>query len=300
MPIKRRPITRTDGIKVDWEENRFEKIGIEHDGRFRVFDRKTGKEGYYDRRNKRFFGDVEEESFEDNADTGPSYSEIISDTWKKGSQEISDVFHQTNKDFLKGILGFFGVITGGVAAATYARQMAKHPEDPTGAMKKAGRNASCVLGIVGVIVAVFVITLVFVALADVLGSYANLIYNIVLFACGYTIFGLIRIMCDRTFFISIPKTIQKIRTTHVPVIAYIGIVIASVVFLFEPLMNFFDRLTMDWFEANKDSFTYIQKVAMALGMAGISLILSALAGGVLCLLVKWITAKINSGEQKSM
>lgn len=284
-------ITRTDGIKIDFEKNRFEQVGSEHQEKCRAYDTETGKYGYIDTRKRRFFPDKEKEVYEDDVNTGLSYGEIISQTWKKGSKEISDVFHQGNKEFLDGMLNFFRGIIRRVATATYAKEIVKHPEHPAEATRKAERNASCVRGIFGVIIAVFVITFLYFCLAGVLGSYANLIYNIALFACGYTIFGLIRVMCDRTFFISIPKTIRKIRTLHVPFIAYVGIVIASLVIMFRPMLWLFDELTMEWFGTYEENFTNITKVVIGWGLIGVCALLCILVGVVLCLIVKMVTAK---------
>lgn len=276
-------ITRT-GFKAD---RYIEKVGGEHQGCYRAFDHKTGKSGYVNP-NGYFIADADKSIADD---SGSFNVENVSKPIIRGSGGDDNLILENAKDLLNGTLATFAFLVGAVAMGTYARELLKNPSDKEGAKRKAGKNAACALGIIGVFVALLIFTIVIIFMGGIFGTYTSLVYDIVFLICGYTVFGLIRIMRGKSFFINISQTVQKIGEIHVPRIVYVCIMILSVVLLFQPVINLLDALTMDWFEANKASFTEIQVIGMVVGMAGISVLVGVLVGVVVCAIIKKITLK---------
>ena len=83
-------------------------------------------------------------------DTGPSYSDVVYDAYDKGMQECKRVFEEGNEKMMKDAAKAVGLGIGAVAAGTFAAEYAKNPSDIGKAAKKAGRNAACVAGIIGI------------------------------------------------------------------------------------------------------------------------------------------------------
>lgn len=222
-------------------------------------------------------------------DTGPSYSDVVYDAYDKGMQECKRVFEEGNEKMMKDAAKAVGLGIGAVAAGTFAAEYAKNPSDIGKAAKKAGRNAACVAGIIGTILALCVLTLFYILIGSGLGDIGAAIVIVLTLMGYYTIFGLIRIMCNRTFFIRF----KKLKDIHVPFIVYIGIVIMSVVLLFMPIMNWLDGNIGTWAYDNMDMFTTGQIVGILILMALIAFGGSAAAGLLVCGVIRLLTGKKN-------
>lgn len=98
-----------------------------------------------------------------------------------------------------------GIGAAVVGVATVASAYSK-TGDVNKALSKGIRNALCFLGIVGILAAVLVGTMVFIlSITKAPSLFAKVIIYALLLAAGVTVFGLIRVMMDKTFFIKVQR-----------------------------------------------------------------------------------------------
>lgn len=135
---------------------------------------------------------------QDNRPAGP---DLWEQTLDKTINASKDTFNETNKEFVKGAatVGIIGLLLAFVGGA--GSHLSKNEDDYGGAIKKGFRNVACLLGIIGVLLALVICALIAIDFVGANNKTGATIVGIIIVAGYATIFGLIRVMIGRTFFI---------------------------------------------------------------------------------------------------
>ena len=221
--------------------------------------------------------------------SGPS---IFEEGMQKMGSDITDTFHETNRQFGRGILAT--IIIGLLAAfgITYSNEMKKDPGNAANATSKGIRNVLCVIGILAIIAVLCIVTFGYAMIVGDEPSQVGKILLTVFTLCGYYgIFGLIRMMMNKTFFIHFKKMYHASSDAKpLPKWAYILIEFGSIVVLYKPIYNVIENIV---FEKNPDlifakSWLPDQYYEVGIKIFAGSVGLAALAGILICLIVRFV------------
>ncbi|MCR5735701.1 MAG: hypothetical protein K6G22_13930 [Lachnospiraceae bacterium] len=226
-------------------------------------------------------------------DPSQSYGQIFEDGLQDMGRGIADSVHETNRQFARGFAGLTGIAALIAFFSTYRSETRKNPYDTAGATSKALRNTLCVLGIIAVIallcIATFVVVFVLGEAAGNVGAAVLILLNLI--GC-ITIFGLIRVMLNKTFFLRLRRNDgERAYVEPLPKIVYIltGIVTAALVN--KPVYKAIENRIMENDPSLLDIKTwqagrYFEEIGIKISAA--SLGISILAGILACLIVGWI------------
>ena len=168
----------------------------------------------------------------------------------------------------------------------YSSEMKKDPGNVSNALSKGVRNAFCVLGIIAVIVLMCIVAFFTAALtADEPEKVSKVGLSIFSVCCYYSIFGLIRVMLNKTFFIRFKK---RDDVKPINILIYLVIVLGSVAAFWRPIYNSMEDKVIKYSEDLKlmgfHLFGHFYEVIPSVFTKSIGF--AALAGIGICLIVK--------------
>lgn len=254
-----------------------EDAGQHGNGYSRIYDRKTGRCGYYDHNNKWVHLDPEKKKDDNPEPVKTSAPLLNNDYFAEAEEERRQKREKRNKVIKSAAI---------IGASAVAAKIAEEKYENNGS-SRLGRNLACIIGIIAILAFLALLTVVFIFILS-----PNNVTDIILISAsviGYgTIFGLIRVMLNKPFFIFAKRNYS---TKHKPKYIYVIVMIASVILSVVSLINPIDIACFDYCK-NVFGMETIQNLAFIAAYFLVIFIAAAIPGVVVGLIINLIIKKV--------
>lgn len=199
---------------------------------------------------------------------------------------VAEEFRSSGRKVAKGLLGVFIAILAVVGIGTFSSEYAKDSQNAAFAAKKAGRNIACIVGML----VIELVLLLIVFLTGQASGIGRIVVDVILLAGHYSVFGLIRVMCNRSFLIHVK--INDPAARPFPVWVYIIIEVVSVILLTNPILERINEAVSSMYD-DLTVLTNAQVIWLGVGMLAASVLLAIVSGLLICMVVKFLKKHIR-------
>ena len=154
------------------------------------------------------------------------------------------------------------------------------------AAKRAGRNIACIAGMLVIELAL----LLMVLLTGQAGGIERIVVDAILLAGQYSVFGLIRVMHNKTFLIHVK--FNDPAASPFPIWVYVVIEAVSIILLTNPILEGINEAVSGMYD-DLIVLTNDQVMLLGIGMLAASVFLAIASGLLICIVVKFLKRHVR-------
>lgn len=219
-------------------------------------------------------------------DGGPTYEEIIEDGMQKIGNIVTDEIRNSGKAMLKAMAVAIIGLLAAVGFKKYSSEIVKDPTNRAGAAKKAGRNVACYVGMGVIAIALIILE----SVAKSMSGFPSIIAHMFVATGVYSLYGLFRVMRDKSFLIHIKLNNSDAKLF--PKWVYFVIVILSGIALTKPILMKINDIVSAGYE-DLTVLTKDQLMRIGACMLAASIAIAIAVGVIISLILRFLNRHIS-------